>query len=150
MEEAITKLFPRTDSVFIADVRKLALTDRLARDGEGITKRFELEGTFQGRLVQPRAMGMDIFNWIRLLRALSNLALKVSRDGASPVLWSKASGQPGPGPHHPHCKKFLPYILSECPLFQFKTIPPCPIATCLPKKPIHLSYKPLLSTERPQ
>jgi len=28
-------------------------------------------------------MSRDIFNWTRLLRALSNLALSVSRDGAS-------------------------------------------------------------------
>ena len=37
----------------------------------------------------------------------------------------------GPVPvfHHPHCKKFLPYIYSESTLFLSKTIIPCPIAT---------------------
>jgi len=44
---------------------------------------FGLEGTFKGHLVQPPAVSRDIFNWIRLLRAPSNLALNVSRDGAS-------------------------------------------------------------------
>ncbi|KAK4830027.1 LOW QUALITY PROTEIN: hypothetical protein QYF61_008365 [Mycteria americana] len=41
-------------------------------------------GTFKGHLVQPLpAMSRDIFSWIRLLRAPSNLTLNVSRDGAS-------------------------------------------------------------------
>jgi len=43
-----------------------------------------LEGTFKGHLVQPPAsMSRDIFNQTRLLRALSNLTLNVSRDGES-------------------------------------------------------------------
>jgi len=47
------------------------------------TEWFGLEGTFKGHLVQPSAISRDIFNWIRLLRALSSLTLNVSRDGAS-------------------------------------------------------------------
>jgi len=46
------------------------------------------------------------------------------------------SGQPMPGPHHPHHNKFLPFTQSKCPLFQFETIPPCPNATGPAKKPV--------------
>jgi len=45
---------------------------------------FGLEGTFRGHLARPPAVSRDIFNYIRLLRAPSNLALNfVSRDGVS-------------------------------------------------------------------
>jgi len=44
---------------------------------------FGWEGTFRGHLAQPPAVSRDIFNQTRLLRAPSNLALNVSRDGAS-------------------------------------------------------------------
>jgi len=37
------------------------------------------------------------------------------------------SWQPVPVPHHPYCKKLLPYILSNTPFFKFETIFPCPI-----------------------
>jgi len=40
---------------------------------------------FKGHLAQPPAMSRDIFNWIRLLRAPSNLAWHVPRDGVSPA-----------------------------------------------------------------
>jgi len=36
--------------------------------------------------------------------------------------------------HHPHCKKFLPYIQSKSTLFYFKAITPCPVATGPAKK----------------
>ena len=39
------------------------------------------------------------------------------------------SGQPATVPHHPYCTKFLPYIQSKSPLFQFETISPSPITT---------------------
>jgi len=48
-----------------------------------ITECFGLEGTFRGHLAHPLAASKDIFNQTRLLRAPSNLALNVSRDGAS-------------------------------------------------------------------
>ena len=44
---------------------------------------FGLEGTFRGHLAQPPIVSRNIFSLTRLLRALSNLALSVSRDGAS-------------------------------------------------------------------
>jgi len=50
-----------------------------------ITEWFGLERTFKGYLVHPPAMSRDICNQIRLLRAPSNLAWNVSRDGASPT-----------------------------------------------------------------
>jgi len=42
-----------------------------------------MEGSFRGHLPNPPAVSRDIFSYGRLLRALSNLALNVSRDGAS-------------------------------------------------------------------
>ena len=44
---------------------------------------FGWEGTFEGHPVHPPAMGRDVFNWIRSLRAPSNVALDVPRDGAA-------------------------------------------------------------------
>jgi len=74
---------------------------------------FGLEGRFKGSPVQPPAMGIDIFNWIRVLRAWSNLAWNVSRDGAS----TTSLGNLVPGPHHPHGEESFPYIQSKSPLF---------------------------------
>jgi len=37
------------------------------------------------------------------------------------------SGQPGPGPHHPHGEEFLPCIQSEPTRLQCEAIPPCPV-----------------------
>jgi len=42
-----------------------------------ITEWFGLERTFRGHLAQPPAVSRDIFNYIMLLRAPSNLALKI-------------------------------------------------------------------------
>jgi len=47
-----------------------------------IIEQFGLERTFRGHLAQSPAVSRDIFNFIRLLRAPSSLALNVSRDGA--------------------------------------------------------------------
>ena len=51
--------------------------------GRKIREWFGLEGTFGGHLAQLPAMSRDVFNWVRLLRAPSNLTLNVLRDGAS-------------------------------------------------------------------
>ena len=56
---------------------------------------------------------VELFNWIRLLRAPSGLALDVSRDGASPTLL----GNVVPEPHQPQREKFLSYIQSKSPFF---------------------------------
>jgi len=55
----------------------------LYRNSHRITECFGLGGTFRGHPAQPPAVSRDIFNWVRLLRAPSNLAWNVSRDGAS-------------------------------------------------------------------
>jgi len=45
---------------------------------------FGLEGTLKGHLlVQPAAVGRNVFQQIELLRALSDLTLNTSSDGAS-------------------------------------------------------------------
>ena len=43
-------------------------------------------------------------------------------------------------PHHPHCKKFLPYVHSKCTLFQLKTVS-CALATTELVKSLLLSCK---------
>jgi len=48
-----------------------------------IVERLGLDRTFKGHLVQLLVVIRDIFHWIRLLRAPSNLTWNVSRDGAS-------------------------------------------------------------------
>ena len=58
-----------------------------------ITDWFGWERTYQGHPAQPPAMGRDIFNRIRVLRAPSNLAWNGSRDGASPTALGNL-GQP--------------------------------------------------------
>jgi len=67
---------------------------------------FELEVTLKGHLVQfPR----DTYSSIRLLRAPPSLTLSVSSEEASDI-----SEQSMPVPHHPDCKKLLPY--NQAPL----------------------------------
>ncbi|KAK4810711.1 hypothetical protein QYF61_007685 [Mycteria americana] len=62
------------------------------------------------------------------------------------------SGQPVPVSHHPHRKKFLPYIQSTSTLFQFKTIAPCTVTTGLVLEGCYkVSQEPsLLQAEQPQ
>jgi len=86
---------------------------------------FELERTFKGHLVHPRAMSRDIFNWIGLLRALSNLALNVPRKGAS----STSPGILCQGFTTRSIKNLCLYIQPEPPLFQFTAITPCPVTS---------------------
>lgn len=64
-------------------------------------------------------MNRDVFNWIRLLRSPSNLALNVPGDGYLLPLWATF-----PVFHHPHHKKKknLPFIQSKFTLFWFKTV----------------------------
>lgn len=49
---------------------------------DGIIEWAGLERTFKGHLVQPAAMGRDIFKQSKLLKALSNVALDVPKDEA--------------------------------------------------------------------
>ena len=71
-------------------------------------------------------MNRDIYSYIRVFRAPSSLTLSVSRDGAPTTslgnlclitLFIQKQQQTKP----------FPYIQSKSPLFQFKTISPCPI-----------------------
>jgi len=68
-------------------VKKVVILHRLIHTGRHTEHRivecFGLGGTFRGHPAQPPAVSRDIFTWVRLLRAPSNLALSVSRDGAS-------------------------------------------------------------------
>jgi len=57
--------------------------DEQSAGNHRITGWFGLEGTFRGHLAQPPAVRRDIFKWIRVLRAPSQLPLNVFMDGAS-------------------------------------------------------------------
>jgi len=78
-----------------------------------ITDWFGWEGTFEGHTVQPPAMGRDISNQTRVLRAPSSLAWNGSRDGASPT----SLGNLGQGLTTLSVNNFLLYIQPKSPLF---------------------------------
>lgn len=59
---------------------------------------------------------------MRLLRALSNVILNVSRDGAATISLGNVSMF-----YQPHCIRLLPYISFKSTLWEFKTITTCPI-----------------------
>ena len=90
-----------------------------------IIEEFGLEGIFKGHLVQHPGSKQG--------------HVQLDQSAQSPVQpdfeclqgWGidHLSGQPVPVLHHPHCKKFLPYVQSKSTLFEFKTATPCPIAT---------------------
>jgi len=61
----------------------------------------ELEGTFKGHLFQLHCSKQGHTQLHQVLRALSSLALAVSRDGA----FTTSLGNPCPVPHHPSCKR---------------------------------------------
>lgn len=65
-------------------------------------------------------MNRDVFNWIRLLRSPSNLALNVPGDGYLLPLWATF-----PVFHHPHHKKKKIFLLSSLnlPSFDLKLFP---------------------------
>jgi len=65
----------------------------------------------------------------QVAQALSSLALNAAREGAA----TASLGNLFPVCHHPHCKKFLPYVESKSTLFQFKTVTPCHITAGLAK-----------------
>jgi len=75
-------------------------------------------------------MSSDIFNSIKLLRALSSLALNASRDGAS----TTSLGNPFEYFTTLIVKNLFLISSLKSTLFQFKTITPCSIATGPAKK----------------
>jgi len=82
---------------------------------------FRLEGTLKIISFQPPCHGPD-----HVAQTPVQPGLEHCQGGGS----RNFSEQPMPGPHHPQSKEFLSYIQSKSTLFQFKTITPCPIATC--------------------
>ena len=101
-----------------------------------IMEQFGLEGIFRGHLAQPPCSEQG--------------HLQLDQGAQSPIQpdleqfqwWGihSFSGQPVPVPHHPHCKKFLPYVHSKCTLFQLKTVS-CALATTELVKSLLLSCK---------
>ena len=85
------------------------------------------KGPLRSTSSSPPAGGMDASLQTRLLKALSSLVLSASREGESTTFLGSLF-------YHSHSKEFLPNIQSKFTIFQFKTISPCPVATCLQKK----------------
>ena len=111
------------EKIFSLEIRKTFFLHELSPELEQVTQRgcavsvlvglahriiewFGLEGTFKGHLVQPPC------------NEQGHLQLdQVAQSPVQPDLecfqgWGiyHLSGQPVPVFHHPHCKKFLPYI----------------------------------------
>ena len=74
---------------------------------------FELEGTFKGQLVQFLCNEQGHLQLDQVAQS------PIQRDLECFQGWGiyNLSGQPVPVFHHPHCKRFLPYIYSESTLF---------------------------------
>jgi len=97
----------------------------LQQDGvpSQIIKWFGLAGTFKGHLTQAPCHKQG--------------HLQLDQVAQSPVQHDLECFQGWGTDHLPgHRKKFLPYIQSESPLFQFKTITPCPTTTGPAKKSV--------------
>jgi len=74
-----------------------------------ITECFGLEGTFKGHLTQPPCHEQEHLQLDLAAQSPVQPGLECSQGCGIDHL----SGQPGPGFHHPHCKKCLPYIQSK-------------------------------------
>ena len=75
----------------------------------GITEWFGLEGTFRGHLVQLPHSEQGHLQPDQVAQSPVQPGLECFQGWGSDHL----SGQLGPGFHHPHGKKFLPYIQSK-------------------------------------
>jgi len=111
-----------------------------------ITDWFGWEETFQGHPVPPPAMGRDIFKEIRVLRALSNLAWNVSRDGASPT----TLGNLGQGLTTLNVKNFFLRSSRNLPSFSLKPSPLVLSLHALVKSPSPALSQAPSCFERPQ
>jgi len=78
-----------------------------------IIKWFGWEGIFEGHLVQPTCEDQGHLQLDQVAQSPIQPNLECSRVWGTDHL----SGQPVPEFHHPHRKKFLPYIQAESPLF---------------------------------
>ena len=74
---------------------------------------FGLEGTFNGHLAQPPCSAQGHLQLDQIAQS------PVQPDLECFLGWGivHLSGKPVPVFHHPHCKKFLPYIRSKYTLF---------------------------------
>jgi len=95
-----------------------------------ITESFGLEGTFKGHLVQPpcHEQGHLQLNQVPQSSVQSDLKCFQGRG------LDHLAGKLVPGFNHRHCKEFLPYIQSDCTLFQCETVTPRPVTTGPAKK----------------
>jgi len=101
------------------------MTPRLAyqaqswHDFHRITECFGLDGTFRGHLAQPPCSEQGHLQPDRVAQSPVRPGLGCSQG------WDlhHLSGQPGPGFHCPHCKKFLPCIQFNLPIFSLKPLP---------------------------
>jgi len=96
---------------------------------------FGLEGTLQIISFQPPCHGQGHLLPDQAAQTPVQPGLERCQGGGS----HSFSGQPGPGPHHPHGEDFLSHVQSKSTLSQFKAITPCPIPTCTCKKPLSSS-----------
>ena len=87
---------------------------------------FGLQGTLKIIWFQPPWHGQGHLPLDQVAQSPNQLGLECFQGGGS----HSFSGQPGPGPHHPQSKEFLPSIQSKPTLFQLEAIPPCPIRPC--------------------
>ena len=95
-----------------------------------LTSWFGLEGTFKDHLIQSPCHGQGNL-------PLTQVAQSPIQHGFEQFQWWGThifSEQPIPVSHHPHCKKFLPYVRFKSTFFQFKAIASCPVTTDLGKK----------------
>ncbi|NWW54203.1 SHAN3 protein, partial [Pedionomus torquatus] len=114
-----TPAFPALQYLESVDVEGVAWRAGL-RTGDFL---IELEGTFKIIQFHPPCPGQGHL-------PPPQVAPSSIQPGLEPLQgWGSHSfsGQPLPVPHHPHSKEVLPKIQSKSPLFQFKTLPPCPV-----------------------
>jgi len=96
-----------------------------------ITEGFGWKGPQRSSSPNPPAMGRDTFHWTRFLKALSNLALNTSRDGASTAslgsLFQHVTTLTG--------KNFFPRSNPNLPSFSLKPLPLVLLLQVLVKSP---------------
>ena len=80
----------------------------------------------EGTLGTLKSMGRDTFHYTRFSKPCPT-----SPGISLPLGWSSFSGQPVPGPHHPHRQEFSPNIHLVLPSGIFKLFPPFPVTPCL-------------------
>ena len=95
---------------------------------------FGLEGTLHIISFQPPCHGQGPLPPDQFAQSPIQPGLEHCQGGGS----HSFSGQPMPGPHHPHGEEFLPCIWSKSAPFQFKATGPCPTTPCPCQKPLSI------------